>query len=84
MFGLRLSLINQVLDEVLSQQEGDFSADTRWCVEWFKSYGFDDGPFGTAETLSKAKNTSMDGLERAGVLTVAGGKVPTLFRSGYS
>lgn len=70
-----LSLINQVLDEVLSEQEGDFGADTRWCVEWFKSYGFDDGPFGSAETLSKAKNTSVDGLEHAGVVKSRAGKV---------
>jgi putative DNA methylase len=70
-----LALINQVLDEVLSQQEGDFGADTRWCLEWFKGYGFEPGPFGTAETLSKAKNTSVAGLERAGVLTSRAGKV---------
>lgn len=70
-----LVLINQVLDEVLSEQEGNFGADTRWCVEWFKSYGFDDGPFGSAETLSKAKNTSVDGLERVGVLSSRAGKV---------
>jgi putative DNA methylase len=73
-----LALINQVLDEVLSQQEGDFGSDTRWCLEWFKSYGFDDGPFGVAETISKAKNTSIAGLERAGVLKSAGGKVRLL------
>jgi putative DNA methylase len=73
-----LALINQVLDEVLSQQEGDFGADTRWCLEWFKSYGFDHGPFGVAETLSKAKNTAIGGLERAGVLTSRGGKVRLL------
>ncbi len=70
-----LALINQVLDEVLSQQEGDFGADTRWCLEWFKSYGFEEGPFGVAETLSKAKNTSIAGLERAGVLRSRGGRV---------
>lgn len=70
-----LALINQVLDEVLSQQEGDFGPDTRWCLEWFKSYGFDQGPFGVAETLSKAKNTSVAGLERAGVLVSRAGKV---------
>jgi putative DNA methylase len=70
-----LALINQVLDEVLSQQEGDFSADTRWCLEWFKTYGFEPGPFGVAETFSKAKNTSIAGLERAGVLTSRAGKV---------
>jgi putative DNA methylase len=73
-----LSLINQVLDEVLSQQEGDFGADTRWCLEWFKSYGFDQGPFGAAETLSKAKNTAIAGLERAGVLQSRAGKVRLL------
>jgi putative DNA methylase len=73
-----LALINQVLDEVLSQQEGDFGADTRWCLEWFKSYGFEPGPFGVAETLSKAKNTSIAGLERAGVLTSRAGKVRLL------
>jgi putative DNA methylase len=73
-----LALINQVLDEVLAQQEGDFGADTRWCLEWFKSYGFDEGPFGVAETLSKAKNTSVAGLERAGVLKSRGGKVRLL------
>jgi putative DNA methylase len=70
-----LALINQVLDEVLSQQEGDFNADTRWCVEWFKSYGFEPGPYGVAETLSKAKNTAVAGLVRAGVLKAGAGKV---------
>lgn len=70
-----LALINQVLDEVLSQQEGDFGADTRWCVEWFKSYGFEPGPFGVAETLSKAKNTAVGALERAGVLVAGAGRV---------
>jgi putative DNA methylase len=73
-----LALINQVLDEVLSQQEGDFGSDTRWCLEWFKTYGFEPGPFGVAETFSKAKNTSIAGLERAGVLRSRAGKVRLL------
>jgi putative DNA methylase len=73
-----LALINQVLEEVLSEQDGDFGRDTRWCLEWFKSYGFDDGPFGAAETLSKAKNTSIGGLERAAVLRSRGGRVRLL------
>src|SRR5262249_49276683 len=76
--GPALALINPVLDEVLSRQEGDFGAGNRWCLEWFKSYGFDPGPFGVAETLSKAKNTSITGLERAGVLRSGGGKVRLL------
>jgi putative DNA methylase len=70
-----LSLINQVLDEKLSQLEGNVSPDTRFCVEWFKQFGFDEGPFGTAETLSKGIDTSINGLERGGVLTSRAGKV---------
>jgi putative DNA methylase len=70
-----LSLINQVLDEKLSQLEGNVSADTRWCVEWFKQFGFDQGPYGTAETLSKGIDTSIAGMERAGVLVSRAGKV---------
>jgi putative DNA methylase len=73
-----LALINQVLDEVLSQQEGDFGSDTRWCLEWFKTYGFEAGQFGVAEILSKAKNTSIAGLHRAGVLSSRAGKVRLL------
>lgn len=73
-----LSLINQVLDEKLSQLEGNVSADTRFCVEWFKQYGFDNGPFGSAETLSKGIDTSISGLERGGVLKSGGGKVKLL------
>ena len=34
-----LSLINQTLDEVLAEQEGDFDADTRWALAWFEQIG---------------------------------------------
>ncbi len=73
-----LSLINQVLDEKLSQLEGDVSADTRWCVEWFKGHGFDPGPFGEADTLSRGIGTDVTALDRAGVLNARGGKVTLL------
>jgi len=70
-----LALINQVLDEVLAEQEGDFDADSRWALAWFEQSGFDEGDYGVAETLSKAKNTSVQGLVDAGVLASKGGKV---------
>ena len=73
-----LALINQVLDEVLAEQEGDFDADTRWALAWFEQSGFDDGEYGVAETLSKAKNTSVGGLVEAGILASKGGKVRLL------
>jgi putative DNA methylase len=73
-----LALINQTLDEALAEQEGDFDADTRWAVAWFEQMGFDQGEYGVAETLSKAKNTSVAGMVEAGVLTSKGGKVRLL------
>ena len=73
-----LALINQMLDEVLAEQEGDFDADTRWALAWFGQFGFDDGEYGLAETLSKAKNTSVGGLVEAGILASKGGKVRLL------
>lgn len=70
-----LALINQTLDEVLAEQEGEFDGDTRWALAWFEQFGMDAGPFGVAETLSKAKNTAVNALVEAGVITARAGKV---------
>jgi putative DNA methylase len=76
-----LALINQALDEFLAEQEGEYDADTRWALAWYEQYGFNEGPFGVAETLSKAKNTSVGGLQEAGVLVARAGKVRMLSRT---
>ena len=73
-----LSLINRTLDEVLAEQEGDFDADSRWALAWFEEHGFQDGAYGVAETLSKAKNTSVDSMVGAGILTSRAGRVRLL------
>ena len=73
-----LSLINQTLDEVLAEQEGDFDAETRWALAWFEQSGFDEGAYGVAETLSTAKNTSVAGMVEAGILDAAAGRVRLL------
>ena len=73
-----LALINQTLDEALAEQEGDFDADTRWAVAWFEQSGFSEGEYGVAETLSKAKNTSVAGMVEAGILRSSHGKVRLL------
>ncbi|UBH05864.1 hypothetical protein K8P10_001375 [Leucobacter sp. Psy1] len=73
-----LRQINAVLDEVVSEQEGEFDADTRWCIAWYESHGFDEALYGEAETLANAKNASIDGLRRSGVLRSGGGKVALL------
>ena len=73
-----LALINQLLDEVLAEQEGDFDADSRWALAWFEQQGFDEGEYGVAETLSKAKNTSIAGIVEGGILASSAGKVRLL------
>jgi len=73
-----LSLINQSLDEVLAEQEGEFDADTRWALAWFDQNGFNEGSYGVAETLCTAKNTSVQEMKDAGILSAKGGKVRLL------
>ena len=73
-----LGLINQTLDETLVQQEGDFDADSRWALAWFEQSGFDEGEYGVAEILSKAKNTSVAGMVEVGILASKAGKVRLL------
>jgi putative DNA methylase len=73
-----LALINQTLDEALAEQEGDFDADSRWALAWFENSGFAEGEYGVAETLSKAKNTSLQSMVQDGILTAKGGKVRLL------
>jgi putative DNA methylase len=75
-----LGLINQILDEVLAEQESEFDGDTRWALAWFEQYGINEGPYGDAETLSKAKDTAVSGLEEAGILEAKRGKVRLLRR----
>lgn len=70
-----LMAINQTLDEVLAEQEGEFEGDTRWMLAWFEQFGMDEGPFGVAETLSKAKNTSISALANDGLIVARSGRV---------
>jgi len=73
-----LALINQTLDEALAEQEGDFDADSRWALAWFEQSGFEEGDYGMAEMLSKAKNTSVSGMVEAGILKSKASKVRLL------
>jgi len=47
-----LTLINQILDEVLAEPEGEFDAATRWAVAWFEQYGVQEGPYGIVNSRS--------------------------------
>ena len=75
-----LALINEVLEEILSAEETDLDADSRFALTWYRQFGHNPGPFGDAETLSKAMNTSVAGVVEAGVAESKGGQVRLLTR----
>jgi putative DNA methylase len=75
-----LQLINQALDEVLAEQESEYDAETRWAVAWFEQFGMSDGPYGAAETLSTAKNTSVASTDASSITISRAGKVRLLRR----
>jgi putative DNA methylase len=70
-----LAQINEVLDEQLAEQEGNWDADTRWGATWFEQNGFTAGEFGLADQLARAKNTSVAGVVQAGFVVSQPGKV---------
>jgi putative DNA methylase len=67
-----LQLINRFL------AEDDFDGDTQFCLHWFEQHGWDTGKFGEADTLARAKGTSVDGVKAAGVIEAGGGNVRLL------
>lgn len=79
-----LALINQALDEVLAEQEGDFDAETRFSVKWFSQFGWNEGPSGEADVLTRALNTTLSTLERGGIFRAAAGKARLLEPSEMS
>lgn len=78
-----LVLINRAITEFLTPDSGNFDADTQFCASWFDQYAWSEGAFGEADTLARAKGTSVDGVERAGVVASGRGKVRLLKWSEY-
>jgi putative DNA methylase len=79
-----LALINQTLDEVLSEQESDFDPDTRWALAWFEQNQFSEGLYGQAEVLATAKAVAISGLVEAGIVRSRAGKVRLVRRNELS
>lgn len=75
-----LQIINQELDLFFNEQEGDLDRNTRFCLELFTQNAFNDIKFGEADTLARAKNTSVGLLASEGVLYAQKGTVHLLER----
>ncbi len=73
-----LARINEILDQVLNEQEGDFDAATRFAIAWYRQHGYTTGSFGVADGLARARNTAVETLVRDGILTSIASKVTLL------
>ncbi|ADK68967.2 Adenine-specific DNA methylase containing a Zn- ribbon (plasmid) [Gordonia sp. KTR9] len=79
-----LARINEILDRVLNEQEGDFDSPTRFAIAWYRQHGYDVGAFGDANNLANARNTTVDVMDRAGILSSRAGKVQLIKASDLS
>lgn len=79
-----LILINRAITDYLNPESGSFDADTQFCASWFDQYGWSTGPFGEADTLSRAKGTSVNGVREAGVIESGSGDVRLLKWAEYN
>lgn len=70
-----LARINEILDQVLNEQEGDFDSTSRFAIAWYRQHGYSTGSFGDANNLANARNTTVDNMDRDGILSSRAGKV---------
>ncbi len=78
--GSALAAINQEVDLYFNAQEGELDRESRFCVALYTQYGFGNLKFGDADTMSRARNTSVDALENKQVLFAQKGVVHLLER----
>jgi putative DNA methylase len=75
-----LQIINQELDLYFTEQDGELDRDSRFCVDLYTQYAFNDVKFGEADVLARAKNTSVEKLAARSVLYAQKGVVRLLTR----
>ncbi len=79
-----LSAINRAIAEYDRRETGELDGASRFCVDWLRQHGYADGEYGSAETLAKARNVSVEGLrDNEGVLEADEGKVRLLGLDAY-
>ena len=75
-----LSLINDVLGEILDGEESEMDNDSRFALAWYSQHAYNPAESGDAINLAQAKNTSLDGLVDAGIAHTQGGRFRLLER----
>ncbi len=75
-----IALINLVRDEISGEEQSGYDADTRFCIDWFDSFGMEGGKAGEAITMAQAHGIGIGDLEAAKVFHARGGEARLLRR----
>lgn len=73
-------LINEEVDSYFNEQVGSLDAASRFCVDLYMQYAYNDVKYGEAEVLANAKNVSIPNLVHDGVLYAKAGNVHLMER----
>ncbi len=57
-----LQQINRVISAYFDKEEGELDILSRFCVDWIKTHGYQEAPFGDAENIARAKNISVSDI----------------------
>lgn len=75
-----LTLISDVLGEILDGEESEMDADSRFALTWYAHFGYNPSSSGDADGMARAKNTSLAGVVEAGIGEARAGKFRLLER----
>ena len=75
-----LQIINKELDAFLNENESSSDPESRFCVELYSNYAYNELNYGDAEVLSKAKNASIEHMRSLGIINSEKGKVSLVER----
>lgn len=82
--GRAITLINQVRGEIDHADAGDLDAATRFALDWFSAYGWNEQDSGKAIQLAQSYDLTERALREAGVLITNGGQARLLRRAEIS
>jgi putative DNA methylase len=78
--GRAITLINQVRGEIDHADAGDLDAATRFALDWFSAFGWNEHNSGKAIQLAQSYDLTENALRDAGVLVTKGGQARLLRR----
>ena len=76
-----LKVINEEIDLYFNEQVGDMDSASRFCVDLYTQYAYNDIRYGEAEILATAKSTSIPMMASHGVLYAKAGIVHLVDRA---